>query len=206
MVGRAIKGWDSDLTVAIIGSGGMSHFVIDEDLDNLFMKALESRNADVLTNLDELNKIIMLRDLESLTVKHENGLTETIAFPEDIGSELFLNGAFPAFGLRTKSSFIESVDGGSLAEEAGLKSKDKIIEIDGEKLEYFDQIQSALYKKKSKKVTLSILRKGENDALDTLVLESKVNLNGLLGFVVGISEFADSSAVETISYSFGNIF
>ena len=53
MVGRAIKGWDSDLTVAIIGSGGMSHFVIDEDLDNLFMKALESRNADVLTNLDE---------------------------------------------------------------------------------------------------------------------------------------------------------
>ena len=66
-------------------------------------------DGEVLTNLDELNKIIMLRDLESLTVKHENGLTETISFPEDIGSELFENGAFPAFGMRTKSSFLSLI-------------------------------------------------------------------------------------------------
>lgn len=161
-------------------------------------------DGEVLTNLDELNKIIMLRDLENLTVKHENGLTETISFPEDIGSELFENGAFPAFGMRTKSSFIESVDGGSLAEEAGLKSKDKIIEIDGEKLEYFDQIQSALYQNKNKAVMLSVLREDENKALDTLLLEAKVDPDGKLGFAVGISEVADSSAVESIAYTFGN--
>ncbi|MBT6032485.1 MAG: protocatechuate 3,4-dioxygenase [Kordiimonadaceae bacterium] len=53
MVGRAIKAWDSDLKVAVFGSGGMSHFVIDEDLDALFMKALAERNAGVLTSLDE---------------------------------------------------------------------------------------------------------------------------------------------------------
>lgn len=157
-----------------------------------------------LTDLDELNKIIMLRDLSTLTVKHENGLTETITIPEDIGSELFENGAFPAFGMRAKSSFIESVEAGSLAEEAGLKSKDRIIEIDGEKLEYFDHIQSALYQNKNKAVMLSVLREDENKALDTLLLEAKVDPDGKLGFAVGISEVADSSAVESIAYTFGN--
>src|SRR5262249_12995732 len=29
----AIASWDADLRVAVIGSGGMSHFVVDEDLD-----------------------------------------------------------------------------------------------------------------------------------------------------------------------------
>ena len=161
-------------------------------------------NGQGLTDLDELNKIIMLRDLSTLTVKHENGLTETIAIPEDIGSELFENGAFPAFGMRAKSSFIESIEAGSLAEKAGLKSKDRIIEIDGEKLEYFDHIQSALYQKKNKAVMLSVLREDENKALDTLLLEAKVDPDGKLGFAVGISEVADSSAVESIAYTFGN--
>jgi len=53
MVGRAIKAWDSDLKVAVFGSGGMSHFVIDEDLDQLFMEALANRDAKTLTSLDE---------------------------------------------------------------------------------------------------------------------------------------------------------
>ncbi|MBL4603045.1 MAG: hypothetical protein JKY84_09870 [Emcibacteraceae bacterium] len=53
MVGRAIKNWDSDLKVAVIGSGGMSHFVIDEDLDQLFIKALSKRDDNTLTSLDE---------------------------------------------------------------------------------------------------------------------------------------------------------
>ena len=50
---RAIKNWDSDLKVAVIGSGGMSHFVIDEDLDQLFIKALSKRDDNTLTSLDE---------------------------------------------------------------------------------------------------------------------------------------------------------
>jgi OH-DDVA oxygenase/3-O-methylgallate 3,4-dioxygenase len=53
MVGRAIDAWDSDLKVAVFGSGGMSHFVIDEELDQLFMKALAERDTDTLTSLKE---------------------------------------------------------------------------------------------------------------------------------------------------------
>lgn len=52
-VGRAIREWDTDKRVAVFGSGGMSHFVIDEDLDRLVFKALADRDAETLTNIDE---------------------------------------------------------------------------------------------------------------------------------------------------------
>lgn len=39
-LGRAIASWDADLRVAVIGSGGLSHFVIDEAFDRAFLDAL----------------------------------------------------------------------------------------------------------------------------------------------------------------------
>ena len=53
MVGGAIRSWDSDRRVAVFGSGGMSHFVIDEDFDQLIFDALRKRDADKLTSIDE---------------------------------------------------------------------------------------------------------------------------------------------------------
>jgi OH-DDVA oxygenase/3-O-methylgallate 3,4-dioxygenase len=52
-VAEAIRNWDSDKRVAIFGSGGMSHFVIDEELDWSFFKALNNRDANALTNFKE---------------------------------------------------------------------------------------------------------------------------------------------------------
>ncbi|MDA0707778.1 MAG: protocatechuate 3,4-dioxygenase [Proteobacteria bacterium] len=53
LIGKAIKSWDSDLRVAVFGSGGMSHFVIDEDLDQLFLNAIANKDAKTLTALEE---------------------------------------------------------------------------------------------------------------------------------------------------------
>jgi len=52
-VGRALRAWDSDARVAIFGSGGMSHFVIDEQLDRVIMDALASHDAETLTSIPE---------------------------------------------------------------------------------------------------------------------------------------------------------
>jgi Catalytic LigB subunit of aromatic ring-opening dioxygenase len=52
-VGRAISAWDSDARVAVFGSGGMSHFVIDEDFDQKIFAALANRDADTLTSIGE---------------------------------------------------------------------------------------------------------------------------------------------------------
>ena len=53
MVGKVIKGWDADKRVAVFGSGGMSHFVIDEDFDRMFFEALRNRDSETLTSIDD---------------------------------------------------------------------------------------------------------------------------------------------------------
>jgi hypothetical protein len=44
----AIARWDEDVRVAIIASGGMSHFVVDEDLDRGFLDAMKRNDANAL--------------------------------------------------------------------------------------------------------------------------------------------------------------
>ena len=50
-VKKAIDSWDSNLKVAIFASGGMSHFVIDEDFDRRFVSALRNKDRDYLTKI-----------------------------------------------------------------------------------------------------------------------------------------------------------
>lgn len=48
----AIESWPSDKTVAIIASGGLSHFVCDEQLDATFLKYFRSYDFDGLAAID----------------------------------------------------------------------------------------------------------------------------------------------------------
>ncbi|MEX2599699.1 MAG: hypothetical protein WD533_08595 [Dehalococcoidia bacterium] len=50
-VAEAIKSWDSDARVAVVGSGGLSHFVTDEELDRSVLTALEKKEAETLMSL-----------------------------------------------------------------------------------------------------------------------------------------------------------
>lgn len=50
-IGEAVKSWPSDARVAIIASGGLSHFVVDEEIDLQILKALEEKNEEALTTL-----------------------------------------------------------------------------------------------------------------------------------------------------------
>jgi hypothetical protein len=51
---QAIEAWDSDKRVAIIASGGLSHFVIEEDLDDQIIDGLKTRNEEKLTSLPDI--------------------------------------------------------------------------------------------------------------------------------------------------------
>ncbi|HLH31670.1 MAG TPA: protocatechuate 3,4-dioxygenase [Terriglobia bacterium] len=50
---RAIRSWDGARRVALIASGGLSHFVIDEALDARVLSAMETGNEDVLARMPE---------------------------------------------------------------------------------------------------------------------------------------------------------
>jgi 3-O-methylgallate 3,4-dioxygenase len=50
---RSIESWKSDARVALIASGGLTHFVIDEEVDNAVMDALKSRKIEGVASLGE---------------------------------------------------------------------------------------------------------------------------------------------------------
>ena len=52
-VGRALRDWQSDARIAVFGSGGMSHFVIDEAFDQQFMQMLATRDSEGLCAISE---------------------------------------------------------------------------------------------------------------------------------------------------------
>ena len=47
----AIDSWPQDIRVGVIGSGGLSHFVVDEEIDGIVMKALREGDSDTLVSL-----------------------------------------------------------------------------------------------------------------------------------------------------------
>jgi 3-O-methylgallate 3,4-dioxygenase len=50
---RGIREWDSPARIAVLASGGLSHFVIDEDLDALFLDAIARRDIAKVAHLGE---------------------------------------------------------------------------------------------------------------------------------------------------------
>lgn len=51
VVKKAVDSWQSDKTIAAFGSGGMTHFTIDEEFDRAFIDALKARDKDWLTSI-----------------------------------------------------------------------------------------------------------------------------------------------------------
>jgi OH-DDVA oxygenase len=54
LVHEIVRDWDSDARVAVVGSGGMSHFIINEELDQQILRAIERRDAESLKRIDPL--------------------------------------------------------------------------------------------------------------------------------------------------------
>jgi 3-O-methylgallate 3,4-dioxygenase len=52
-LGAAITSFPEDLRVGVVGSGGLSHFVIDEELDRGFIKALIDQDREFMVGLKD---------------------------------------------------------------------------------------------------------------------------------------------------------
>jgi regulator of sigma E protease len=155
-------------------------------------------NGEKISNVTDINSMIMLRDGRSLLVKHPNGQKENIELPVGIEYELFKEGAFPAFGLRHRSVEVLETTPGKAAIKAGLKKGDRILSIEGKKVEFYDDIQRYFHASKNKNVQFDVLRGN-----DTLTLQAKVNQEGMIGFAVLIDGYVDSSSIKQKYYGFG---
>lgn len=52
-IGRALKAWQGAGRIAVIGSGGLSHFVIDEEIDRSFLNAIQRRDFEAVAAIPE---------------------------------------------------------------------------------------------------------------------------------------------------------
>lgn len=96
---EAIKSWDSNKRVAIIASGGLSHFVCDEALDRKFMDYLGKGDLQGLAGIDE-------RSYQSGTSEVKLYVPVLVAM-EEIGAPMTLVDYIPCY--RTEAGTGEGI-------------------------------------------------------------------------------------------------
>ncbi|MBI9040336.1 RIP metalloprotease RseP [Lutibacter sp.] len=89
-------------------------------------------------DVTDINKHLFLRGITSLEVLHEDGTTETISIPEDIGSIMWANGVMEPFSVRTEA-VVDTVIVDSPAAKAGLLKNDKIVSVNGAPVTYWQE-------------------------------------------------------------------
>lgn len=174
-----------------------------------FLEQYGFRSGDKILSIDgqtpdEMQKLgmeVMIFGKKNFKVQHENGEIQDIKLPEDIGQKLWDNNAESAFNFRLFLDGIETVDTTMQAARLGLKSGDKILEINGKKLTFFDELSTELYKNKGKKVSMTY-ESGDSTYNKNFVLSK----SGKLGFTPKLSITTDSTAIYTKTYTFGESF
>lgn len=48
---KGIEAWDSDKRVAVVASGGLSHFVVDEEIDRMVIKGMQEHDGEILGSI-----------------------------------------------------------------------------------------------------------------------------------------------------------
>ena len=89
-------------------------------------------------DVTDVNKHLFLRGITSLEVLHQNGKTETIAIPENIGEIMWENGVMQPFSP-IALPIIAAVIKNSPAEKAGLKKNDKIVAVNDTPVAYWSE-------------------------------------------------------------------
>lgn len=134
-------------------------------------------NGKPLDNALEINKYLLVRDVSRVRVKHQNGVEETIMLPDSIGDYVFKSGVRAPF-IPRRTNTLDTVLLKSPGYIAGLRQNDKIIEVNGATITYFDEIKQAL--KKNEVNTIIVERDTETkQILVTPGTDGKLGINSL---------------------------
>lgn len=157
-----------------------------------------SIDGEPLKNQPEVNKYLMLRNVNTISVEHQNGNTETIKLPEDIGSQLFQQGVMVPFGLKLEP-VIDSVLPDQPGKKAGLKKGDKLLAVNGKSTPYWDDFTKAVANAESDTIQLTYI----NNNADEINTEIVLNEEKKIGIAVRNSL---SESFEHKSYSLSESF
>ena len=165
-------------------------------------------NGEPLDSQIDINKYLLLREVNTVEVKRAAGSSETLDIPEDIGQKLFQSGSIQPFSP-VKRPLIDSVIPDSPADQAGLKKGDIITSVNGEQLTYWHEFRQKIIENKGTPVELTYTSK---DVEANEGLERELNTKGLGKATVTTNEegnigvFTSAFTADDIltkEYSFG---
>ncbi len=153
-------------------------------------KILQVNGEDFQNSLD-INKYLFMRDVNSITVEHQNGSEQTIDIPEDIGTTMWEAGIMQPF-VPIQNAVLDTVVADKAAAKAGLKKGDSIISFNDEEIGYWHQIAPIATENKEKEIEIVFKRDGK-------ILSKKVtpDADGKLG----VAPFSDIK-VERKTFGF----
>lgn len=111
-------------------------------------------NGEEPFDVMEINKTLFLRKVKDITVKHESGTEETINLPENIGKIMWEKGEMFPFKERSYA-VIDTVITESPAAKAGIIKGDKVIDINGKSVTYWNEFTNEV---DSLPINLTLLR------------------------------------------------
>lgn len=184
----------------IIGKEGKGFVKPRIELNKVFVDSLAKNNTlalqkgDVITGLngktytyvDEITDLLKPNQEVQLNILRNN---DTLSVPVKLDS-------IPAISINTRVFFNKYVELSSspIVEVTNstnnLQTNDILVGVNGKKFKYTHEFKDEIKKLKNKEITLNVLRNSKE-----IVVQSKVNSNGKLGF-----RFKDSNEYETIKH------
>lgn len=146
------------------------------------LKVFGFRDGDVVTKIDnqavdsplEVNRHFLLRDVDQVEVRREDGSVTKIAIPDSIGMYMWKQGIQDqAFALKVNSTDLGEVLPGYPAEKAGLRKGDKILTVNGIAMNSFNQISEAIGSTITPLVEISFERNGQTITKQVALGEDK---------------------------------
>ena len=151
-------------------------------------------NGEDFENLNDLNRYLFLRDVNSLTVKHSDGNTETISIPKEVGMTMFKAGELRPF-QPVRSNVLDTIIPNYPAEKAGLLKGDKILSVNGVTTLNWASLSENIKANPASEATLTIDRDG---GLETIKVTPRED------GTIGINNFGleYENAYKQVKYGF----
>lgn len=156
-------------------------------------------NGEKLKNTLDINKYLMMRDVENVTVLRQDGSMESITIPEDIGPKLFESGVMIPFQPRQPST-LDSILPNSPAQEAGLKTGDRILTVNGEPVQYWDEFTNQVKENRGNEMSLLV----ERNAVDRNGITENITVTPTEEGTIGVMKTSmPNITVEKENFSLG---
>ena len=155
-------------------------------------------NGEEPFNVLDINKHLFLRDIQNIEVEHEDGEKENINLPEDIGLTMWQSGEMDPFTPRI-NAVLDSILPESPADKAGMLKGDKITEVDGKPILYWNEF-TKLVRTNSDRTPMEISVNRDGDIKSFKIIPDKDNKLGVIpkGFTEDVIE------IKHKDYSFGD--